>query len=91
MIRQWLERIGIRWYVGFRGGHRYLSLGPVNITLYALDTAMHGALNVFVPRIGYICIKPPTKSFGAWWPAYFYISSDATPHRARISFGRAEK
>lgn len=59
-------------------GHR--TFGPV--TIYALDTAMHGAVNIATPW-GYLCIKPPTFAFGCWWRGYFYLSPDATPTHPR--------
>ena len=71
-----------------RVAFRVLTIGHVEITVYALDTAMHGAVNIFVPRVGYVCFKPPTKAFGVWWPWYLYISPDGTPNRARVKFGR---
>lgn len=55
------------------------------VALYPIRCAMHGAINISTKRWGYVCIKPPTYSFGAWWPGYFYTSPNATPwhHDAR--------
>jgi hypothetical protein len=93
MIRAWLKRIGIDWHASTLHpvGFWVLNIGAVEFTLYARETAMHGALNVFVPRVGYICVKPPTKSFGVWWPWYFYVSPDATPNRASVKLGASAR
>lgn len=56
------------------------------ITVYGWN-AMHGAVNVRLPN-SWLCFKIPTKCFGKWWPAYCYISKDATPVRAQWIFGR---
>lgn len=63
----------------------------VRLTIYPLECAMHGAWNLWVRGIGYICFKPPTKVFGYWWPAYFYISRNATPWAAWFYLGREGK
>lgn len=54
------------------------TLGP--ITLYG-ENAMHWAVNIKT-RWGYVCFRLPLKCFGRWWPLYFYVSPDATPHEA---------
>lgn len=74
------ERFIDRWF----GSH--LTFGP--ITIYGRN-AMHFAVNIRT-RWGYVCFKPLTRCFGVWWPAYFYISPDATPHRARVKWGPRE-
>lgn len=66
-----------RWLQAHCGGHIHFW----RITLYGWN-AMHGALNIRIGR-GWFCLKPPTKCFGAWWPAYCYWSPDATPNSPR--------
>lgn len=58
------------------------------ITFYPFNSAMHGAVNILTRRFGYICFKPLTRSCGAWWPAYFYLSPNATPWAATLLWGR---
>ena len=62
-----------------------INIGP--ITLYGLRTAMHGAINIKT-RWGFLCFKTPTKVFGRWWPAYLYLSPNATPWASTMLFGR---
>lgn len=57
---------------------------------------MHGpVLNLWTRRWGYVCVKPRTRAFGLWWPAYFYLSPNATPWAATLllgrEYGRSEK
>ncbi len=66
------------------GGH--ISIG--NLVIYGFN-AMHVAVNYYSKRWGWICFHPPMKCFGKWWPWYFYISADATPHNCRVKFGKA--
>ncbi len=63
-----------------------ISFGP--ICIYSLESAMHGAVNIHTKRWGYVCFKLPTFVFGRWWPAYFYLSPNATPWGATILIGR---
>jgi hypothetical protein len=49
---------------------------------------MHGAVNIQTKRWGYVCFKPPTRVWGRWWPAYFYLSPNATPWAATLLIGR---
>lgn len=60
----------------------------MRITVYPLRSAMHGAINISTRRFGYICFKPPTYVFGRWWPAYLYLSPNATPWAATLLIGR---
>ena len=62
------------WFIRKISGH--LCIGP--IIIYGRN-AMHFAVNIET-RWGWICFKPITRCFGVWWPSYFYISKDATPH-----------
>lgn len=71
------------WWKHFErrlSGH--ISIGP--IVIYGFN-AMHCAVNIRTDRFGYICFKPPTFVFGRWWPAYFYVSPDATPQSATFN------
>lgn len=61
-----------------------MRIGPV--TLYSLRCAMHGAVNIDT-RWGYLCLKPPTKAWGKWWPWYVYLSPNATPWGATFIVG----
>lgn len=58
-----------------------------NVTVYPLRSAMHGAVNVWTRRWGYVCFKPPTYVFGRWWSWYFYVSPNATPWAATFILG----
>lgn len=58
------------------------------LTIYSFNSAMHGAVNFWTRRWGYICFKPPTLSHGRWWSAYFYLSPNATPWAATLLRGR---
>jgi len=68
-----------RWQDRLLRGH--LHLGP--ITLYGAN-AMHWALQIKTPW-GFICAHPRTRTFGGNWPAYFYVSPDATPQSATFT------
>lgn len=72
--KRWQDRL-------FRG---HVSLGP--LTIYGAN-AMHWAINL---RIGknYWCFHPRTRTYGALWRSYFYISRDATPTAAAFKLGR---
>jgi hypothetical protein len=58
------------------------------VLIYPLRSAMHGAVEVWTERWGYVCFKPPTRAFGRWWPWYFYLSPNATPWAATLVLGR---
>lgn len=49
---------------------------------------MHGAVNIQTKRWGYVCFKLPTYVFGRWWPAYFYLSPNATPWASTLLVGK---
>lgn len=59
----------------------------LGVSIYPLRSAMHGAVNVWTRRWGYVCFKPPTRAFGAWWPWYFYLSPNATPWALTLLLG----
>lgn len=71
-----------RWQDRLFRGH--VSIGPV--VIYGAN-AMHWAVNVWF-RGNYWCFHPTTRTFGGYWPWYFYISQDATPTRASFRRGR---
>lgn len=61
--------------------------GWFGFTLYPRDCAMHGAVEFHTPW-GWVVFKPPfVRSFGTAWPWSLYISSDATPNKARWGIG----
>ena len=70
---RWQDRV-------FRGN---VSLGP--ITVYGAN-AMHWAINIQF-RGKYWCFHPRTRTFGGYWPWYFYVSYDATPQGATFRRG----
>lgn len=82
---RWQDRIFTdHWSFGSRRpfGWRFVIYGA---------NAMHWALNVRLREGGpYWCFHPRTRTFGGRWPAYFYISRDATPQGARWMWGRDE-
>lgn len=74
---RWQDRI----FVGhFNIGRR--------ITIYGAN-AMHWAINVRIFGT-YVCFHPTTRTFGARWPWYFYISPNATPWAATFKRGAAD-
>jgi len=89
-LRRWLKYVTTpnafpkRWQDRLFRGH--VNIGPV--TIYGAN-AMHYAVNIHF-RKEWICFHPRTRTFGGKWPAYFYISRDATPQSARLHFGDAE-
>lgn len=50
------------------------------VTVYGAN-AMHWAINIRGKR-NWWCFHPRTRTFGAVWRWYFYISPDATPSSA---------
>lgn len=73
-----------RWQDRLFRGH--ISMGPV--VVYGAN-AMHWAVNV--RAFGYWwCVHPRTRTFGGDWPAYFYVSKDGTPSRARFRLPKRE-
>lgn len=71
-----------RWIDRVWTGH--LNLGPV--TVYGAN-AMHWALEIHIRGHGYLCAHPTTKTFGAVWPWYVYLSPNATPGSAKWGIG----
>jgi hypothetical protein len=65
------------------GGH--VNIGPV--TIFG-ENAMHWAVNIKTTRWGYVCFRLPLRSFGRWWPLYWYCSPDATPQAATFIIPR---
>lgn len=76
-------RKSLPFWERYFGGH--VSLGPV--TIYG-ENAMHWGVNIRTKRWGYVCFRLPFRSFGRWWPLYWYCSPDATPHSATFKLGR---
>jgi hypothetical protein len=70
-----------RWQDRIFTGH--IKIGRV--TIYGAN-AMHWAINVWFAG-AYWCFHPTTRTFGATWPWYFYISPDATPQSAHFRVG----
>ena len=60
------------------------------VHVYPIRCAMHGAINVRTKRWGWVCFHPPMRSFGAWWPGYFYCSPDGTPGMSTFYIGRQD-
>lgn len=76
-----------RWFYYHALRHPFdghLTIGPV--TFYG-QNAMHFGVTIRSPW-GWICLKPPTRCFGKWWPAYFYVSPNATPGAAKRVWGK---
>jgi hypothetical protein len=71
------------WFQRRLGGH--VTIGK-RVTIYGWN-AMHVAVNIWTKRWGYICFHPTIRVFGHWWPWYFYVSRDATPHEATFKLG----
>jgi hypothetical protein len=63
-------------------GHR--RIGPM--TTYAFETAMHGAVNIET-RWGSLCFAWPRLGGLHRWPAYAYLSPNATPWAATWAIG----
>lgn len=82
-MREYL--IGLWDRIVCKSGHR--TIGPV--TMYAFDTAMHGAINIATPW-GYLCFAWPR--LGGWerHGAYAYLSPNATPWAATWRLGGAD-
>lgn len=70
-----------RWQDRIFTGHKTIG----RVTVYGAN-AMHWAINVQA-RGTYWCFHWKTRTFGATWPWYFYISKDATPYEATFKLG----
>ena len=57
----------------------HLNIG--RLTIYGRN-AMHFGVNYRRKDGNYVCFRLPLFCYGHWWSLYFYISPDATPHRA---------
>jgi hypothetical protein len=67
-----------RWQDRLFRGHVTIHLGgTTRVVIYGAN-AMHWAVNV-AWRGEWWCFHPRTRTFGGQWPAYFYVSPDATP------------
>jgi hypothetical protein len=78
-----LSLVGRLWDQLLGAGHR--SIGPV--TFYRFETAMHGAVNISTKRWGVICFAWPRLGGYRDWPAYFYLSPNATPWASTLMLG----
>ena len=76
------------WTLFFRFAPKHQRIGRVRIHAHDVDTAMHGALNVWTPWTGAICWHPSTAPWGDEWPWYFYVSPNSTPWAATFAIGR---
>lgn len=65
------------------GGH--VSIRGGRIVLFGWN-AMHVTLQIHTKR-GWLCIHPPVRCFGRWWPWYVYLSPDATPSGSIWGYG----
>lgn len=87
-ITQWIRYVVTpiaypkRWQDRLFRGH--VSIGPV--TVFGAN-AMHWAINLRL-RGNYWCFHPRTRTYGALWRSYFYVSPDATPSNAIFRIGR---
>ena len=70
-----------RWQDRLFRGH--VRLGPM--VVYGAN-AMHWAINVRW-RGTYWCFHPTTRTFGGYWPWYFYVSPNGTPSKATFRLG----
>ena len=83
------DRIGKLWdRVVVGQGHRTVRVFGRDVTLYAFDTAMHGAINVRTRRWGTLCMAWP--ALGGWtrFASYVYLSPNATPWAATFVLGK---
>jgi len=76
--QRWQDRL-FRGHVSWFGHH---------VVIYGAN-AMHWAINVRAFGTWW-CAHPTTRTFGGHWPAYFYVSRDATPQHATVLLGRAD-
>ena len=77
-IARWLER--------HLGGHISFNIFSIHICLYGFN-AMHVALNIYVPRLGWVCFHPGIHFYKRHWPWKFYISPNGTPWASTIAIG----
>ena len=77
-IERWLER--------HFGGYISFKIFGIYVVLYGFN-AMHVALNVYMPHIGWICFHPDIHFYGCRWPWKFYVSPNGTPWAATIAIG----
>lgn len=64
----------------------HVSLCWNRVVIYGAN-AMHWAINVRAFGT-YFCFHPRTRTFGGYWPWYFYVSPDATPNAATFGIGK---
>lgn len=64
----------------------HLNIGK-RLTVYG-NNAMRWGVTFWTKKYGYVCFRLPFRSFGKWWPLYFYLSPNATPWAATFMIGR---
>lgn len=75
-----------RWQDRLFRGHKRFFIGPFEVVVYGAN-AMHWAINVW--WLGHWwCFHPTTRTFGGYWPWYFYVSKNATPQAACFRTGK---
>ncbi len=62
----------------------HVSIG--RLTVYPVECAMHGALNLRTPW-GYLCVKPSTTRYAGPRGWYVFWSPNATPWAATFAIG----
>lgn len=86
-MRRWMAYVATpnvypkRWQDRLFHGH--VNIG--RITIFGAN-AMHWAINIRGQK-NWWCFHWRTRTFGAEWPWYFYISPDATPYSAVFRTG----
>ena len=84
-----LDKIGKLWdRVVVGNGHRVVTLFGREVTLYAFDTAMHGAVNIRTRRWGTLCAAWPALGGRKGLAPYVYLSPNATPWAATLVLGK---
>lgn len=56
---------------------------PRWFVIYPRECAMHGCIQVACFG-GYLCVFPPIRAFGIWWPCHAYWSPNGTPWHHRM-------
>jgi hypothetical protein len=75
-----------RWQDRLFRGHKGFTVLGVYVVVFGAN-AMHWAIEVDW-RGTYWCFHPTTRTFGGYWPWYFYVSPDATPQEATFKLNK---
>lgn len=59
----------------------------LKLQVYEVECGMHGAINLFIPRLGWLCWHPTVKIADCTWPWYFYVSPNGTPWASTVALG----